>query len=212
MNPIITFPHPVEPSLRLPRASAEQWAETLAEERRRLHEDHEALREREENLREYEARLRTLQAEIEASRKPAAAPRAMALGYSYTPSAAAPGTVPAFQRPTSTPQDDTALAGAWEKLHRAREILEAEQNHMRDERIVLREQQTAVKVREVAVAEREARMAEREAQIAEMTPAQEAVVEPETAEQATEATPRSAVSKLTMAPFNMARSMFGKKS
>lgn len=211
MNPIITFPHPVEPSLRLPRASAEQWAQTLTEERRRLQEDHEALREREENLREYESRLRVLQAEIEASRTPPA-PRSQALGYSYTPASATQGTVPAFQRPTSkTPfHDDSALQGAWEKLHRAREILEAEQNHMRDERIMLREQQVAVKAREAAVSVREEKMAAREAMMTEMTPVQEAAVEPAAGDPA-QANTMSTVSKLTLAPFNMARSMFGAK-
>src|ERR1043166_4058764 len=78
MSSIVTFPPPA-PELKLPRASAEKWAATLAEERRRLHEDQEALRERENNLREYEARLRAWQAGIDrvrplvsASARPAA--------------------------------------------------------------------------------------------------------------------------------------------
>ncbi len=56
MNSTITFPPP-EPTLKLVRPTPERWAETLAEERRRLQEDHEALRAREQNLRDYEARF-----------------------------------------------------------------------------------------------------------------------------------------------------------
>jgi hypothetical protein len=203
MNPIITFP-PAEPTLKLPRASAEKWAETLAEERRRLQEDQEALREREENLREYESRLRSLQAEIEATRSAPVHAHAHA-SAGHATSGGSHGTSPTFLRPSSrTPfQDDTALQSAWEKLHRAREILEAEQNHMRDERISLRDQQSQVKLREHAVAEREARLAEREALVTAALPPQEEVLEGDHA--------MSAVTRLTMAPFNMARSVFGTK-
>jgi DNA repair exonuclease SbcCD ATPase subunit len=192
MNPIITFP-PAEPALKLPRVSAEKWAETLAEERRRLQEDQEALREREENLREYEARLRALQAEIDANRTPV--PRAST------------GSSPGFQRPSSrTPfQDDPGLQAAWEKLHRAREILEAEQTHLRDDRMSLREQQAAMKLREQAVAEREMRIAAREAALAETR----GPAEPEPI--ASEHTMSAAVTRLTLAPFNMAKSVFQKK-
>jgi hypothetical protein len=203
MNPIITFPHSIEPALKLPRASAEKWAETLAEERRRLQEDQEALREREENLREYETRLRTLQAEIEASR---AAPAPVhAHSYAHTSSGNTHGT--AFLRPSSrTPfHDDPALQAAWEKLHRAREILEAEQVHLRDDRIAVREQLAAAKLREQALIEREAQLREREAIIVDATPPEQ---EPE---QVVAEPTRSAVTRLTLAPFNMARSVFSAK-
>ena len=49
------------------------------------------------------------------------------------------------------------VQAAWEKLHRARELLEAEQNHLRDERTVLFDQQHDLKRRADAVATREAR-------------------------------------------------------
>src|SRR5687767_11091344 len=119
MDSIITFPPP-EPDLKLARPSADKWAATLAEERLRFQEDQEALRMREDNLREYETRLRLLQAEIEAGRAPAGAATAVAASSRSTPSI--------FQRPSSRVPfgDDPALASAWEKLHRAREILEAE--------------------------------------------------------------------------------------
>jgi len=189
MNTPITFPPP-EPPLRLARPSAEKWAATLAEERRRLNEDQEALREREQNLRDYEARLRVLQAEIEAGRGPAAA----------TPRG---GTTAAFSRPSSqTPfADDAGLQAAWDKLYRARELLEAEQRNLRDDRIALRDLDAQIKQREEALAAREAKVAEHEALL---TAAASSLADegPKAA---------SAMGKLTSAPFNLARSMFGKK-
>lgn len=201
MNSPITFPPPA-PALKLARPSAEKWAATLAEERRRLQEDQDALREREANLREYEARLRSLQAEIEAGRAVPATHGSAASRPAATTVTQAP-----FQRPSSRAPftDDVALQAAWEKLHRARELLEAEQTHLRDDRIAIRELEAAVKRREEAVAHREARLVEREAlvlaamsekEIAAATPAPEA----------------SAVSKLTTAPFKIARAVLrGKK-
>ena len=184
MNSLITFP-PAAPALKLTRAPAEKWAASLAEERRRL----EALRDRETNLRDYEARLRSLQSEIEAGR----------IG---TASAARP-TVTPFLRPSSrTPfADDAALQAAWDKLHRAREILEAEQSHMRDERIVHQDRETTLKQREDAVAAREAAAAERE----ELLVAADGVSgEPVGSEHT-----MSAMTRLSCAPFNIARSVFG---
>ena len=189
MDSIISFPPP-EPDLRLVRPSADKWAATLAEERLRFQEDQEALRVREENLREYEARLRLLQAEIEAGRTPVAVPTR--------------STAPFFQRPSSRVPfaDDSALATAWEKLHRAREILEAEQKNLRDDRISIRELEIMVKQRAEEVAERESRLAEREALLATATSAPVFVAEEETP---------SAVTRFTRAPFEMARSVFGGK-
>src|SRR3954462_7035343 len=196
MNTPITFPPP-EPTLKLVRPTAEKWAATLAEERRRLHEDHEALREREQNLRDYEARLRSLQAEIDAAR-PAVA---------HVPVASiARSTSGNFLRPSSKApfNEDPALQAAWEKLHRARELLEAEQKNLRDDRIALHELDRTLKDRELSVAAREAKIAEREALIAAATPETSPVEEQ---------SERSAMSKLTRGPFNMARSVFnvGKK-
>ena len=193
MDSIVTFPPP-EPALKLARPSAEKWAATLAEERLRLQEDQEALREREENLREYEARLRMLQAEIEAGRSPSGS-------NAPTPTRQTPSI---FQRPTSRApfNEDPALASAWEKLHRAREIFEAEQKNLRDERITIRELELMIKRRTEELTEREARLAEREALVVAATPS----AEPAPSEQQT-----SAVSRITRAPFDMARSVFGGK-
>lgn len=192
MNSPITFPTPA-PVLKLARPSAEKWAATLAEDRRRLQEDHEALRDREANLREYEARLRALQAELEASR--AGLPAAAAA------SAAARPTLTPFQRPSSrTPfGDENALHAAWDKLHRARELLEVEQTHLRDDRFVIRDQMDSLKKREEALAAREVRLNERETLVAAAMPI------------ASEHT-MSAMTRLTTTPFEMARSVFrGKK-
>jgi hypothetical protein len=193
MDSIISFPPP-EPDLRLVRPSADKWAATLAEERLRFQEDQEALRMREENLREYEARLRLLQAEIEAGRTPGGTQHVATPTRSTTP----------FQRPSSRVpfSEDPALATAWEKLHRAREILEAEQKNLRDDRISIRELEIMVKHRAEEVAEREARLAEREALVMAATSTPVLVHEEESP---------SAVTRFTRAPFEMARSVFGGK-
>ncbi len=192
MNPTITFP-PSGPALKLERTapSAEKWAATLAEERRRLQEDQDALREREQNLRDYELRLRSLQAEIEAGR--AGENR----GFTAAPMPQAEVRSPR----RDTFEEDTALQAGWEKLHRARELFAAEQNNLRDDRIAVREQEAALRRREVAVSERESRLAAREALVAAAAPA-----EPMAGEHT-----MSAVTRLTRAPFNMARSVFGAK-
>ncbi len=197
MNTTITFP-PAAPSLKLARHSSshsnppsEKWAATLTEERRRLQEDQDALREREENLRAYEARLRALQAELEAGH--------------VAPPVAARATATPFLRPSSRVPfaDEAALQLAWEKLHRARELLESEQSHMRDERIVLHDQQAELKERLEAVAAREAHLAEREQLIAAATlPVEQPVAAEHT---------MSAITRLTRGPFDMARSVFGGK-
>ena len=189
MNSPITFPTPA-PALKLVRPSAEKWAATLTEERRRLQEDQEALREREGNLRDYESRLRALQAEIEAARgvTPAPAPAPMR------------ATPPPFTRPSSLAPfvDDAALQAAWEKLHRARELFEVEQSHLRDDRVVIHDQMETLKRREEDLAIRQARLHEREALIAAAMPV------------ATEET-MSAMARLTTAPFEMARAVFRRR-
>lgn len=179
-------------ALQLARPSTEKWAASLAEERRRLLEDHEALREREENLRSYEKRLRALQEEIVA-------------GRSATTTLKAGTTAPHPPRQvTRLPfGDETALLSAWEKLHRAREILEAEQAHVRDDRNVIREQAAALKRREAAVIAREEQVTEREARAIELLTSSGVTVASESGE--------SAVSRLTRVPFDMARSVFGGK-
>jgi uncharacterized protein (DUF3084 family) len=195
MDTVISFP-PTDSAPATARPSAEKWAATLTEEKLRLQEDQDALREREENLREYETRLRTLQAEIEANRSYSVAP--MPMVSRSTPSL--------FHRPASRSPfgEDAGLQAAWEKLHRAREILEAEQKNLRDDRITIREQEIQVKQRETELAEREARLAQREARLGARPVAAPVVV--------AETTEESAVSRLSRVPFDMARSVFGRKA
>jgi DNA repair exonuclease SbcCD ATPase subunit len=195
MNTAVAFPAR-PPALKLPRtapsrAPEEKWTPSLDEERRRLEEDHEALRVREANLRDYEARLRALQEEIEAGRVVQPAPAR---------------TVVPFPRSVSRApfEGDGALQTGWEKLHRARELFEAEQAHLRDERLIAREREVQFKRREEALAVREAKLAEREAMVAAAYPPVSA--EPIAAEHT-----MSAVTRLTRAPFDMARSVFGAK-
>ena len=197
MEPVINFPTP-EPELKLARPSTEKWAATLAEERLRLQEDMDALREREDNLREYELRLRSLQADIELGRN--------SLPPHGTISPMTTRSTPSlFHRPTSrTPfniNDDPGLQAAWEKLHRAREILEAEQKNLRDDRITMQEMEVMVKRREEAVTERETRLAEREALFNVASNGGSAAP--------VETHAGSAVSRITRMPFDMARSVFG---
>ena len=196
MNTTITFP-PMARALKLARGQSnppsERWAATLDEERRRLHEDHEALREREANLRAYEARLRALQAELETGRP--APPVAVRSNRSTAP----------FLRSTSKAPfaDGAALQAAWEKLHRARELLEVEQGHMRDERLVLRDRQAEVQQREDAVAVREEHVAMCEQLVAAATaPADQPIAAEHT---------MSVITRLTRGPFDAARSIFGGK-
>ncbi|MDP3070139.1 MAG: hypothetical protein Q8N18_07620 [Opitutaceae bacterium] len=196
MDTIIKFPTP-DADLKIARPSSEKWAATLAEERRRLQGDQDALRERETNLREYETRLRILQAEIEAGRtvppfpisKPAVKPVALA----------APAGLNGFQRPSSRAPfgDDPGLQAAWEKLHRAREILEAEQKNLRDDRISLQDLETMLKQRMEELVEREAAVEQREAIIAAAAAPAEPVPEGEP--------PQSAVTRFTRSVFGGGR-------
>jgi hypothetical protein len=167
MDTIVKFPT-AEAELKLARPSSEKWAASLAEERLRLQEDQDSLRERETNLREYEARLRILQAEIEAGRT--VPPLPVAQPAPVAAPALAPGrsTPPLFQRPSSRAPfgDEVALQAAWEKLHRAREILEAEQKNLRDDRISLQDLDVMLRQRMEELAEREAVVTQREAIVA----------------------------------------------
>jgi len=94
----------------------------------------------------------------------------------------------------------SALQAAWDKLYKARSILEAEQAHLRDDRIALQGELDMILQREANVAARELRIQQMEYQ------AQLAIADAQ-AEKDNE----SALSKLTRAPFDMARSVFGQK-
>jgi thioesterase domain-containing protein len=94
----------------------------------------------------------------------------------------------------------SALQVAWDKLYKARSILEAEQAHLRDDRIALQGEFDMIQQREANVAARELRIQQMEYQ------AQLAIADAQA-----EKDQESALSKLTRAPFDMARSVFGQK-
>jgi hypothetical protein len=139
----------------------------------------EAFREREANLRSYEERLRAWQAQLDAR------------------VAGATGSASPFLRPSSrTPfGTDPELEAAWAKLHRARALMEAEQNQLRDDRMALHEVEKQLKQRDAELAAREASLVERERLLVEAgkLPGRRAA---------------SAVERLTTAPFRAAKAVF----
>ena len=175
--------HPLKVPHREPSgAAAAEENSTQSAAEREMVADMEALREREINLREYEARLRAWQEQLDArSKEPAAAPV----------------EAPFVQSPSQLPfSSDSLLASSWEKFHRARALLEAEQKQLRDERMAMKDAVSSLKQREAEVAAREASLAKREKQLAvPQTPAQD------------EKKP-SAMERLTRSPFRAARSAF----
>lgn len=183
MNTVIAFPAN-KPELKLSTHSAHPL-----EERRRMDEDIEALRQREANLREYEAHLRNWQEQIEKGQ-----------AQTTPPAVIAPAVM--ARTPSGAPfESDPSLQIAWDKLIRARELLEAEQAHLRDDRLNLKETAAVLKRREDAIALREARLAQREEQLS-------AAVDASIAEH----TKASTFARFTQAPFAIAKSVFGSKN
>jgi hypothetical protein len=160
----------------------------LSASQQQIAEDLAHLRDREENLRAYEVRLRALQVEIESSRDQT---RVVSRGITSSP----------FLAPSSrTPFDDGSLQAAWEKLHRARSLLEAEQTHVREDRLALVDEKASLKRREEQLAFREARFAA----------AQKVTVDAAAAAQEIEDN-AGPMSRLTRAPMAIAKSVFSAK-
>lgn len=157
----------------------------LAEERRLLDADIAELRETEANLQAYEKRLRVLQAEIEAAGRERSA--------THIPMRSKSRTEPPF-----TGNADE-LKEEWDKLIRARELLELEQAHVRGDRLTLSDETAVVRRRAQAVAEREVRITEREQRLQALEAS--LAVEPEAEK------PSHLLAKVTMAPFAMGRSL-----
>lgn len=105
-----------------------------------------------------------------------------------------------FEHASGAPYSQAALQAAWDKLFRARAILEAEQAHLRDDRLNLQGDIDALNERIRAVEARELRLQQIEMQ---------AALEKEEVQDARES--QSAISKLTRAPFDIARSVFKPK-
>ena len=180
MNPSASSEPALRLSRRSPLDSGSGTVSPLSDIRSdlggQLAADLEALREREENLRRYEVRLREWQTQLDAT---------VAAGGSASPFMRSPSTHPF---PNSVPAD-SALEAAWAKFHRARALLEAEQNQLRDDRLVLRDKEQMLSQREADLAEREARVAQKETEAGTL-PAP------------------SAVQRLTQAPFLAAKAVF----
>lgn len=184
--PDITFPRSTpELKVKRPRSAGQSPDTELAalppKERSSLAEALADLQAREENLREYEGHLRAWQSQLDAARH-GALPR-----HSVHPFAPHP------------PREDVGLQAGWEKVHRARELLEAEQKHLVEDRLLLQEREEALKKREAALTLREQRLAARE-----QTPT--AAAKPKMKKAA------STMETLTRAPFAMAKSVFGAKA
>jgi hypothetical protein len=110
-------------------------------------------------------------------------------------------TAPFSSRGPEDPQlSHAALQAAWDKLYKARSILEAEQAHVRDDRIAIQGAIEELEQREAAIAARELRVRQIEMQMAL-----------DLEEKQDEEEAKSGLSKLTSAPFDIARSVFGKK-
>ncbi len=174
-----------QPALKLPRrtalvsgGSAVPLSDLRSDLGGQLAADLEALREREENLRQYEIRLRAWQSQLDAT---------VAAGGSASPFVRTMSGNP-FAGSATT---DSALEAAWSKFHRARALLESEQNQLRDDRLVLRDLEQTLKHREDELAAREMRVAQRESELATAS-----VPAP------------SAVQRLTQAPFLAAKAVF----
>lgn len=135
-----------EDRLQQEAARVRQETTQLARERRRWHEDLDLLQAREGNLRAYEARLRQLQADLEAEQLTARA--------QLPADTAAPAASPY--------RDDPQIRGAWEKLQRANELLEAERAMFRDERLALQDLQQTIHRRHDELRALERTLAEKE--------------------------------------------------
>jgi DNA repair exonuclease SbcCD ATPase subunit len=184
MNTTVPF-NPATPSLKLPRRSSTTTEAPAPEVHNdlagQLAADLETLREREENLRKYEVRLRDWQAQLDAT-------VAQTSRGSGTPFPRPLGSNPFAGQASSA---DPALEAAWSKFHRARALLEAEQNQLRDDRLAFRDLQAALEKRSAELAAREAALAEREEALAmQNSPAP------------------SAMQRLTQAPFLAAKAVF----
>jgi hypothetical protein len=182
------FPPADSTVLKLPRrheaASNEPWPESPAPRDNGLAAEIERLRLCEANLRAYEARLRAWQERLVDGVSPPHAP------------------VPAKAEGSRAPfADDAALQAAWAKFYRAHELLEAEQNHLRDERMAMNGRETELKRREKAVEQREAQLLARE-RVAAEAPVAAVAAAPAAGKRS------SRLDQLTHAPFAMAKAVF----
>ncbi len=111
------------------------------------------------------------------------------------------GDEPAAREADAGQVRDPALEEAWRKLHRARELFEAEQAHLRDDRLKLAARETELQIREQNLACRESRVAE-----LERRPAAAAEAVPTLRHKPAAAGP--AVARVAGGPLKIARALF----
>ncbi|MBK8856195.1 MAG: hypothetical protein IPN11_00470 [Opitutaceae bacterium] len=193
----ISFPtRPVELKMKRARPAQFELTDPAAADEVPVHtispfgetnSDLEALRICEANLRAYEERLREWQDQLEqAHSQQQALPRRSANPWAVRANATEP-----------------ARQDAWQKVLRARELLEVEQKHLRDDRITLQGLDQQLKEREAKLAAREAHVSQREQQIAQVEAADAAKAKP------AKKSPRSSLMSITRSPFSIAKSVFG---
>lgn len=114
----------------------------LEKMRSQIMSDMEAMRAQEHNLKAFEARIRD-----------------------SMPPMPMTGTLSPFAVPSTN--SNPGFNGDWEKLQRARALIEAERRTLTDERLVLREERDILKQREENLRQREESLQAREAQVAQ---------------------------------------------
>ncbi len=97
--------------------------------------------------------------------------------------------------------DDAAVKAAWEKLQRATDLLEAERAVFRDDRMAMRELEVEIKRREAKLEEMSAKLGEHEKRMKELPGVSHS----------RHGAPATAVKALSKAPFEMAKSLLGRK-
>ena len=193
----ISFPaRPVELKMKRARPAQFELTDPAATDEVPVHtispfgetnSDLEALRICEANLRAYEERLREWQDQLEqAHSQQQSLPRRSANPWAVRANATEP-----------------ARQDAWQKVLRARELLEVEQKHLRDDRITLQGLDQQLKEREAKLAAREAGVSQREQQIAQVDAAAAAKAKP------AKKSARSSLMSMTRSPFSIAKSVFG---
>jgi hypothetical protein len=151
-------------------------------DRFRLEAEWLALQEQEQNLRAYEVQLRAMQADIDLRRE-------QDLPTSISP----------------FPAGELSLQSAWDKLIRARELLDSEQSHFRDERLVMKAERAEIKRRLAQLDAREAALSAREEALSPSRSSKGGG-----GNQAVGERKASVMTRLSRNPFDFARSVLGR--
>ena len=102
------------------------------------------------------------------------------------------------------------MQAEWDKLIRAREILEHEQAHLRGDRLALKDEAAVLRRRAAALDDRETNLAERERALLAAESSADARATDKSDEEKSADTSPHLIAKLTMAPFAMGRSLLSR--